>query len=189
VTIEIGGNSIALATTPFGALNAIGVAANDQVDLTNTVLAGVATNRIVLRDFTASFFGFPFDQFSITEVTVDGSPAAFAVSIDIKPGSFPNSINTGNGGKTTVAILSSRTFDAFREVDETTLTFGRTGDEKSLTFCGDPEDVNGDNLPDLVCHFQTGPSDFLPGDAFGVLKGETLAGVPIQGTDSVRIIR
>jgi hypothetical protein len=189
MTVEIGGSSLALATTPFGALNAIGVAANDQVDLTHTTLAVVATNQIVLRNFTASFFGFPFDQFSITEITVDGSPAAFAVSIDIKPGSFPNSINTGSGGKTTVAILSSRTFDAFREVDQTTLTFGRTGDEKSLADCGEPEDVNGDSLPDLVCHFQTGASDFVPGDASGVLKGKTLAGVPIQGTDSVRIIR
>ena len=34
------------------------------------------------------------------------------------------------------------------------LTFGHSGDEKSLAFC-DPggQDVNGDGLPDLVCHF------------------------------------
>jgi len=189
MTVEINGSTIALATTPFGELNAIGVAANDQVDLTHTALAVVATNQIVLRNFTASFFGFPFDQFSISEITVDGSTAAFAVGIDIKPGSFPNSINIRNGGRTAVAILSSRAFDASREVDETTLTFGRTGDEKSLAFCGEPEDVNGDSLPDLVCHFQAGAGDFVPGDTSGVLKGNTLAGVPIQGADSVRIIR
>jgi hypothetical protein len=53
VTVEIGENSIALATTPFGTPNAIGVPVNDLIDLANTTLVGIPTNQIVRRNFTA----------------------------------------------------------------------------------------------------------------------------------------
>lgn len=111
------------------------------------------------------------------------------VDIDIKPGSLPNSVNWTSRGRIPVAILSSITFDALGEVDGTSLTFGRTGDELSLAFCGStPEDVNSDGLLDVVCHFETGAAGFLLGDTQGVLKGKTLGGIPIKGTDSVRIV-
>ena len=109
------------------------------------------------------------------------------VDIDIKPGDGPNSINPRSRGKIPVAILSSLTFDVPSEVDTSSLTFGRTGDESSLAFCN-PEDVNGDGLPDLICHFETKKTGFRAGDTQGVLKGETRDGVPIKGTDSVRIV-
>jgi hypothetical protein len=71
----------------------------------------------------------------------------------------------------------------------TSLTFGRTGDETSLDFCNSTlEDVNGDGLLDVVCHFNTMATGFLLGDTQGVLKGKTRSGVPIKGTDSVRIV-
>ena len=110
------------------------------------------------------------------------------VGLDIKPGDFPNSINRFSSGKIAVAILSSPTFDAPSEVDATSLTFGRTGTETSLAFCSGPQDVNGDGLLDLACHFNTRATGFLLGDTQGVLKGKTLSGVPIQGMDSVRIV-
>jgi hypothetical protein len=111
------------------------------------------------------------------------------LDIDIKPGSVPNSINPRAKGKVPVAILSSVTFDAPSAVDAASLTFGRTGNETSLAFCiAGPEDVNGDGLLDMVCHFNTDATGFLPGDTEGVLKGETLSGLPIKGIDSVRII-
>jgi hypothetical protein len=49
-------------------------------------------------------------------------------------------------------------------------------------------DVNGDNVPDLVCHFYIQNTGFLSDDTLGVLRGKTVDGVRIQGTDSVRII-
>ena len=76
------------------------------------------------------------------------------VKIDIKPGSVTNSINPRSLGKIPVAILSSPTFDAPRDMDTSLLTFGRTGDEPSLAFCN-PEDVNDDGWLDMVCHFHT----------------------------------
>lgn len=67
--------------------------------------------------------------------------------------------------------------------------FGRTGDEPSLAFCNaNGEDVNVDGLLDLVCHFHTQTAAFQLGDTQGVLKGQTVAGTPITGTDSVRIV-
>jgi len=110
------------------------------------------------------------------------------LALDIKPGSFPNSINPTNSGTIPVAILSSASFNAPASVDRTSLTFGRTGDETSLAFCSGAEDVNADGLPDLVCHFNTKHADFLVGDTAGVLKGRTVDGVPFVGTDSVRIV-
>ncbi len=69
------------------------------------------------------------------------------------------------------------------------LTFGRTGNELSLAFCNPGgEDVNGDGLLDLVCHFDTPKTGFQTGDTVGVLKGKTVTGTPIKGTDSIRIV-
>jgi hypothetical protein len=112
------------------------------------------------------------------------------VAIDIKPGSSTNPINPQSSGTIPVAILSSPTFDALSRVDVGSLTFGRTGTEPSLAFCSqNGEDVNGDGLLDLVCHFNAQNTDFTLGDTQGVLKGKTQGGVPFVGTDSVRIVQ
>jgi hypothetical protein len=110
------------------------------------------------------------------------------VDIDIKPGSMPNSINRQSLGKVPVAILSSPAFNAPVEVDAASLTFGRTGTETSLAFCSGPEDLNGDGLLDMACHFNTESTGFLLGDTQGVLEGHTLLGGAIKGADSVRIV-
>lgn len=188
LTIEIDGSSLTLATTAFGSPNSIEVPVNDRVDLTGTPLANIPTNQIVLKDFKSSFLKSPFDQFSITEITVDGTPFVLTVAIDIRPGGSPNPINMKSKGKIPVAILSSASFNAPSEVDRTSLTFGHSGDEPSLDHCGGAEDVNGDSYPDLVCHFNTPGTAFVAGDMSGTLKGRTLAGDAIQGTDSVRVI-
>jgi pimeloyl-ACP methyl ester carboxylesterase len=112
------------------------------------------------------------------------------IRIDIKPGSPTNPINLQSSGTIPVAIMSSPTFDAPSQVGVSSLTFGRTGTELSLAFCNqDGEDVNGDGLLDLVCHFNAPKTDFTVGDTQGVLKGKTLAEVPFVGTGPVRITR
>jgi nitrous oxidase accessory protein NosD len=122
-------------------------------------------------------------------------PCANDIYIDIKPGSDPNSINPKSKGVIPVAILSTSGWDAPNQVDTESLTFGPTGDEDSLhrrgragvPNCGE-EDVNGDGYLDLVCHFNTQPAGFECGDTEGILKGYTVDGVPIEGSDSVRIV-
>jgi len=81
------------------------------------------------------------------------------------------------------------TFDAVIQVNQASLTFGQTGDEPSLAFCNsNGEDVNGDTLLDLVCHFHTQTANFQAGDAQGILKSNAVSGTPITGTDSVNIV-
>lgn len=118
------------------------------------------------------------------------------VEIDIKPGSDPNSINPGSKGTIPVAILSTADFDA-QAISCETLTFGHTGDEKSLAWRGKPgdevpqcslEDVNGDGLLDLVCHFMTQLTGFQVGDVEGILRGMTADGNYFEGRDTVQIV-
>ena len=131
----------------------------------------------------------PYFDNTAFQLQTDETTPPVSVTIDIKPGGFPNSIRLSSRGTIPVAILSSSTFNARRQVDKASLTFGRTGDEPSLAGCSsEREDVNRDGRPDLVCHFSTQASGFQSGDTSGVLKGTTLTGNPLSGTDSVRIL-
>jgi Tol biopolymer transport system component len=111
------------------------------------------------------------------------------VSIDIKPGSFPNSINRGSGGTVPVAILSTTTFDA-RTVDPTTVTLASApvALKGKGTLMSSVEDVDGDGLLDLVIHVQTEALQLSETDTEAVLEGKTFNGAPIRGTDSIRVV-
>ncbi len=110
------------------------------------------------------------------------------VQIDIKPGTTRNPINM-KAGTIPVALLSSASFNAPVEVDIASLRFGRTGTEQSLVKCdGTPEDVNGDGLKDLICHFDVLAAAFQAGDALGKLKGMTTVGHYLLGGDSMVLV-
>jgi len=115
------------------------------------------------------------------------------VQILIKPGedSRPATveIEPGNEELIAVAILSSPTFDPLTMVDRTSLTFGRTGSEPSLAFCYDSsqDDEPRVGMHALICQFSIQKAGFLPADSIGVLKGKTVTGTYIRGTDSIRI--
>jgi len=114
---------------------------------------------------------------------------ATSVAIDIKPGSFPNSINLGSHGNVPVAIFSTATFDAKTVNPETVTLAGapvrRTAHGKLQASL---EDVNGDGLLDMVVHIQTQALQLTSTDTEAVLEGETFAGIPIRGVDTVRIV-
>lgn len=130
----------------------------------------------------------------VTEVNFI-STSVIAVDIDVKPGVLPNKINAVSRGVVLVAILSQQGFDATTEVNRSSLTFGRTGDEDSLRKWGRNEipwcyekDINNDNIDDLVCRFSILKTEFTLGDTVGILKGETIDGTALEGSDSVVII-
>ena len=106
------------------------------------------------------------------------------VDIDIKPGSDPNSINPRSRGLISVAILGSDTFDV-TDVDVTTLAFGPDGASPVHIAL---EDVNEDGYVDLISHYRTQDAGFKCGDTEGILRGRTVDGVAIEGSDSVRIV-
>jgi hypothetical protein len=113
------------------------------------------------------------------------------VEIDIKPGSYPNSINLGNKGVIPVAILSSADFDA-TTVDPATIELAGAGVElrgKSDKAMAHEEDVDGDGLIDLVIQITT--ENLEPGyfqDGYATLTGSTYDGTAIEGSDEINIV-
>jgi hypothetical protein len=112
------------------------------------------------------------------------------VTIDIKPGSFPNSINLASAGSVPVAILGSDVFDATRVVPGSVSLAGAQvkllgkSDDSACAL----DDVNGDGRIDLVCHVVTAQFMIEPGDAFAVVEARTLDGQNIRGHDSIRVV-
>ncbi len=127
---------------------------------------------------------------------IDGSPVVLqaggtlaTVGIDIKPGSFPNSINLGSKGSIPVAIFSTPEFDA-TTIDPTTVTLAEA--QVRVRGRGTPmssaEDVDGDGLLDLVVHVETEGLTLSPADIQAQLVGETFDGVSIAGSDAIRVV-
>jgi serine protease len=111
------------------------------------------------------------------------------VGIDILPGTTLNRISLRRDRTVAVAVLSADGFDAAAVVDRTSLTFGRTGDEHSLSSCAkNAQDVNRDGRRDLLCRFSVQLAGFRLGDTEGILRGRTVGGVAIEGRDSVQIV-
>jgi cysteine-rich repeat protein len=108
------------------------------------------------------------------------------VTIDIKPWSFPNSINLGSKGKLTVAILTTDDFDA-TTVDPLSVEFGP---DSALEAHGKGhiEDVDDDGDLDLVLHFKTLESGIACGETEVRLTGETFDGQDIEGYDSIQTV-
>jgi hypothetical protein len=129
-------------------------------------------------------------------VNLDASPNTLTinvtpinVAIDIKPSGDNNHINPNSEGKIEVVILSSSNFNA-QLIDISSLRFGRTGQEDSLSRNkGAPrysyKDVNHDGLLDLVVEFDTESTGFQAGDTLGVLTGRLQDGTMFTGTDSI----
>jgi len=105
------------------------------------------------------------------------------VSIDIKPGSYPNSINLKSKGVVPVAVLGTSDFDV-ATVDPSSVVFAGASAVKWAL-----EDVNGDGKLDLVLHFNTQQLASLEKTSMtATLTGFTYNGIPIQGTDTVNIV-
>jgi hypothetical protein len=125
--------------------------------------------------------------------------AAQITQIDIKPGSFPNSVNLGDQGLLPVAILGSATLDV-SQIDPSTILIGGVGlasrgSAKAPKLSYSIADVNGDGYPDMMLFFSIQALV-----AAGVLTSTTTSltvtgylypaygGTAISGTDSVNIV-
>lgn len=113
-------------------------------------------------------------------------PPVLTISIDVKPGSFPNSINPRSNGVIPVAILTTPSFSAI-DVNPQTVKFGVTGTE-SLPAHFSYEDVDNDGDTDLVAHFRTQTTGIVCSTTSVVLKGTTFANIAFTGTDSIKTV-
>lgn len=113
------------------------------------------------------------------------------VLIDIKPGSYPNSINLGSNGVVPVAILSNAGFDA-TTVDPATVTLAGADVAvrgKGNRLMASNQDVNVDGFVDLVLHVETQNLDLVDlQDGYATVVGKTYAGMPIIGTDEITLV-
>ena len=119
---------------------------------------------------------------NIATVTITVNPLIIQVTLDIKPGSDPNSINLKSNGVVPVAVLTTDDFDA-----------GEVNPESVEFACAMPErwnsnDVDGDGDLDLLFHFRTQELDLTEDSEDATLTGQTTDGHEITGTDSVRIV-
>ena len=123
-------------------------------------------------------------QLLISGVTVP----VLQISIDIKPGSGDVApINPKSRGKIPVALLGANDF-LVGDVDLDSLTFGHSGNEASLSKCGDKTDVNGDVWPDLVCHFENQAAEFVSSDDEAILKGKLGDGRMFEGRGWLKVV-
>jgi T5SS/PEP-CTERM-associated repeat protein len=128
----------------------------------------------------------------VPDITIP--PTVRAVTIDVKPNEFPNVVNLHSKGTMPVAILSTVAFDALT-IDPSTIRLN--GAAVKLTGRGQrslcrPEDVNGDDRPDLVCRIVTSDVS-LTGESVVVLDAMTFpagqaAGIPVRGADFIRVV-
>ena len=116
------------------------------------------------------------------ESSPDWQPIMTVCDIDIKPGSYPNSINLNSKGVVSVALLTTNLFDA------------STVDPESVVFAGALplhwalQDADSDGDLDLVFHFKTQELNLNRDSTEATLTGETFDGLPVQGTDAVKIV-
>ena len=106
----------------------------------------------------------------------------FPVTIDIKPCSYPNSINLKSKGVVPVAVLTTDDFDA-STVDPVTVEFADASPLRWAT-----EDVDGDGDVDLLFHFKTQELNLDENSTEATLTGDTTDGKHIKGTDTVNIV-
>ena len=159
---------------------------------------GVAPNTST-PIFTAILSGQGFAVFEFWNTSVDPSNPHYLlysieyhfepvpILIDIKPATFPNSINPNSKGKIPVAILTTDTFDA-TSVDPATVLFGAAGDEAAPVHFA-MEDVDGDGRADMVLHFMTQDTGITCETASAYLTGVVFGGHRVKGSDSIETVR
>lgn len=117
-------------------------------------------------------------------LTLERVVPPYEIAIDIKPGSYPNSINLGKKGVIPVALLTTAEFDA-TTIDPATVRFGPAA-VPPLRWA--QEDVDFDGDMDLILHFDAPECGFTATDTEGVLTAATYGGREVVGSDTVRIV-
>ncbi|MDH3445354.1 MAG: hypothetical protein OEN50_15620, partial [Deltaproteobacteria bacterium] len=183
---NLGSFASSLAVNPLG----------DALAVIEAGVLGPRSGRVVIYsdvnmfgDSDAAGFFSENQALFLNTIQFCGVRIATAVTIDIKPGSFPNSINLGSQGTIPVAIFSSPSFDA-TIIDPLTVTLANAS--VRLKGNGNPmasfEDVDGDGLLDVIVHIDTSTLMLTEADTEAVLEAQTVGGQRIVGRDSVRIV-
>lgn len=139
-------------------------------------------------------------------------PTVLPIYVDVKPGSWPNPINTKNKGLIPITICGSEDIDVM-DIDPNTVTLGIAGiaervnplrwsyEDVATPYIGEDgggHDLGGDDILDLVFYFDT--QDVVNGLQLDKQRGKTLplvirgelfeekGGTILWGQDYVRIL-
>ena len=156
------------------------------------------------------------DNVLISAWVIEDDPCLWP-TLDIKPGSCPNSFNRGSNGVMPVALAADSEFDAYA-VNISTLSIARADgiggsigphegppgphtvvDDAATPFVGemcDCHELGGDGIPDVKMKFKTADlvealqmNDFAGGALVElVLTGNMLDGRPFRASDCVRLV-
>jgi hypothetical protein len=120
---------------------------------------------------------------SVSHVAAQKPAPALRVTIDVKPGDNPTSLEPKREGMVPIAVLSSKDFDA-TAADLGSIRAGATGTEGSM-FRSMKEDVDHDGDVDLIILFRVADLA-LTCSAKGItVKGKTGQGRDFEGTETV----
>ena len=153
----------------------LGLPGESSVKLTwDVVCMGLGVARIRINPSASCHLG--------EAGTVTFYQVPIQASIDIKPGSDPNSINLKSKGVVPVAVLTTDDFDA-STIDPVTVTFAGASPLRWAL-----EDVDNDGDMDMLFHFKTQELNLGNNSTEATLDGNTSSGWPIIGTDTVNIV-
>ena len=111
---------------------------------------------------------------------------AIEIPIDIKPRSWPNSINLRKQGVIPVAILSTEDFDA-TTIRTRVARFGPAG-AALVHNAPHYEDVNLDGILDLLMHFNSDESGIECGADSAELRSSNELGQSVKGSDLIKTL-
>ena len=133
-----------------------------------------------------------FEDYEITFQTFSNPCPRLDVDIDIKPGSYPNSVNLCSKGSVPVAIFGSSEFDVTQiDVDSLTLADAdvRIVGKSAKSLCRD-ELVNEDAYADKLCQFDTIELALdADADTTAELNGKLFDDSYIFGVDSIVLVK
>ena len=145
--------------------------------------------HVVLNKFSLALNNFAGGETSVVYFDDVKLTSVIEVDIDIKPGSYPNSINPKSKGKVPVAVLTTDDFNA-STIDPDTVIFLDATPVQWAT-----EDVDNDSDIDMIFHFKTQELDFdmLVDEGgeeypYAYLTGETFDVQLFEGKDTVRLV-
>ena len=161
-----------------------------------TRIEGMDTVRIINKRVSGPSYGVGTPRQYVDNVVLEVTATSVDVDIDIKPGSFPNSLNVKSKGVLPVAILGTDDFDVMQvDPPEVLLSWPGISDVRGLSpLRWNWEDVNRDGFMDIILKYSVAALRPLtvthepPGPLDMTLMGYLTDGTPIVGEDTVRII-
>jgi len=129
---------------------------------------------------TDNIYSFNYNPEPISETKF-----SMEISIDILPLLTKNIILSRLRYLIPVGIYSSNTFDANR-IDKSTIKFGKSGAEDSLSFCFQIN-LNNDEFKDITCLFKSWKTGLGKDDSQGILTAKTIDDISVKGSDIIKV--